>query len=86
MPTYEYTCPACGRTFERQMSLSQHSAEATCPSCGAIATQRVGAGVTVLSGRSGFKKAPAEGCGGRPTCGEESPCCERGLACDGGDD
>jgi putative FmdB family regulatory protein len=34
MPTYAYTCRACGRTFEVQLSLKEHDAhQVQCPQC-----------------------------------------------------
>jgi putative FmdB family regulatory protein len=35
MPTYEYTCEDCGRTFDTVMSLAEHAREKPrCESCG----------------------------------------------------
>lgn len=38
MPTYEYRCRACGRTFETFMSINEHERQKregiACPHCG----------------------------------------------------
>ena len=34
MPTYEYHCNSCGKTFTQQTSVSEHdSGKPTCPKC-----------------------------------------------------
>jgi putative FmdB family regulatory protein len=34
MPTYEYRCNSCGKTFTQQTSVSEHdSGKPTCPKC-----------------------------------------------------
>lgn len=34
MPTYEYRCTRCGKTFERQESVAEHErARPECPKC-----------------------------------------------------
>lgn len=40
MPTYEYSCDACGREFEAFKRMSD-PAEAACPHCGADRTHRL---------------------------------------------
>jgi putative FmdB family regulatory protein len=35
MPTYEYRCADCGKTFTRNASMAEHdSARPACPKCG----------------------------------------------------
>jgi putative FmdB family regulatory protein len=34
MPTYEYSCPACGSTFEALRKVSERDQPIACPSCG----------------------------------------------------
>ncbi len=39
MPLYEYECPACGRDFERRVSVSESDSQ-SCPHCGSPYTKR----------------------------------------------
>lgn len=39
MPTYEYTCPACGAAFDAVKPMSASQEPEPCPSCGASATR-----------------------------------------------
>ncbi|MBN2386299.1 MAG: hypothetical protein JXB85_04710 [Anaerolineales bacterium] len=32
MPRYDFTCPICGQTFEKQLSFAENSAQVRCPS------------------------------------------------------
>lgn len=42
MPTYEYECVKCGKTFQRQEHLNEHeSAHPRCPECGAEKVHQV---------------------------------------------
>jgi len=50
MPLYEYTCTACGETFEIVSSLAERDAKAVCPACGGHDTARVFSPIT-LAGR-----------------------------------
>jgi putative FmdB family regulatory protein len=35
MPTYQYRCEKCGKTFERTETMSEHeAAKPQCPNCG----------------------------------------------------
>jgi putative FmdB family regulatory protein len=35
MPSYEYLCKACNKTFTKSLSMRQHDTESpTCPACG----------------------------------------------------
>ncbi len=34
MPIYEYTCPGCGRTFEKRVSFTESDERQDCPHCG----------------------------------------------------
>ncbi|MFN7951742.1 MAG: zinc ribbon domain-containing protein [bacterium] len=40
MPIYEYQCPACGATFEKQQSITAAPIK-TCPECGGRKVQRL---------------------------------------------
>jgi putative FmdB family regulatory protein len=37
MPIYEYSCPACGESFEAYKRLSEEKERETCPKCGGAA-------------------------------------------------
>jgi len=50
MPLYEYTCTACGETFEIVSSLAERDAKAVCPACGGRDAARVFSPIT-LAGR-----------------------------------
>ncbi len=40
MPTYEFTCESCSKTFEVTLTLTQRaSTKVKCPSCGSEASQ-----------------------------------------------
>ena len=34
MPIYEYTCPQCGKRFEKRVSFNEADERQTCPNCG----------------------------------------------------
>lgn len=40
MPIYEYQCPSCGVTFEKQQSITANPIK-TCPECGGRKVQRL---------------------------------------------
>lgn len=41
MPIFEYTCPACGTTFERLVLRPQATNPIPCPQCGHADTMKV---------------------------------------------
>jgi putative FmdB family regulatory protein len=53
MPRYEYQCNECQKTFEIQLSLTQHdkAGAAVCPSCGSSNVKQLIAGVTVITSK-----------------------------------
>lgn len=54
MPTYDYTCGACGHTFERFEAITAPP-DKTCPKCGeGTARRKIGAGAGVIFKGSGF--------------------------------
>ena len=54
MPTYEYECEACGKTFEEFQQISEKP-KRKCPHCGKLkARRRIGAGAAVIFRGSGF--------------------------------
>lgn len=53
MPTYEYECPACHRSFERFQPITARPS-ARCPECGRPARRLISAGAGFLFKGSGF--------------------------------
>ena len=54
MPTYDYRCNACGKSFEIFHSMTQ-AAKRKCPECGKLKLERlIGAGSGVIFKGSGF--------------------------------
>ena len=54
MPTYDYECDACGRSFERFQRITAKPVR-TCPKCGKRRARRlIGAGAAVIFKGSGF--------------------------------
>jgi putative FmdB family regulatory protein len=47
MPTYEYGCEACGKTWELEQRITEAPAK-DCPSCGKAAAKRLISGGTFL--------------------------------------
>lgn len=80
MPIYEYTCPACGHTFEKLQSLEQGTA-APCPECGQTAQKIMSASVGyVMKGARGNGKWPREAgscCGQQSGCDNPRRCCTK---------
>lgn len=66
MPTYDYTCDACGHNWEEFQSMSS-SPKRKCPACGKLKARRlIGAGGGIIFKGSGFyvtdyknKRAPS---------------------------
>jgi putative FmdB family regulatory protein len=77
MPTYDYDCDSCGRTFELFQSISEPPAE-TCPNCGGAVKRRIHGGAGLIFKGSGFyltdykKAAPASAEGKAETGGEKT--------------
>ena len=55
MPTYDYTCAACGHRFEVVHGVHGHGPE-TCPSCGGGPVRKAFAPPTVVFKGSGWAK------------------------------
>jgi putative FmdB family regulatory protein len=53
MPTYEYECKSCGKTFEAFQSMADAPLE-SCPSCGKAVRRLIGGGTGVIFKGSGF--------------------------------
>jgi putative FmdB family regulatory protein len=68
MPTYEFRCRACGRTFEERRAMADADAPAVCPD-GHRDTTRL---LSVFAATGGASPAPAPslngGCGGHCAC------------------
>lgn len=56
MPIYEYTCPACGSTFEKRVGFSESDQPQKCPKCGNEHARRH---VSLIGGMSGGSSRPA---------------------------
>ena len=77
MPTYEYKCDACGKTFERFQSIMAAPIK-TCPFCGKHKVKRlIGAGAGLIFKGSGFYQTdyPSESykSGAKSAAGESKP-------------
>ncbi|MBL8967459.1 MAG: zinc ribbon domain-containing protein [Spirochaetaceae bacterium] len=53
MPTYEYECKTCGKTFEAFQSMSD-APLSSCPECGKPIRRLIGGGTGVIFKGSGF--------------------------------
>jgi putative FmdB family regulatory protein len=53
MPTYEYRCTRCDRTFEKFQGITEQRVK-KCPRCGGRVERLIGAGAAVLFRGSGF--------------------------------
>jgi len=53
MPLYEFSCPTCGRTFERHVPLGSNQSEVRCPS-GHRNVRRIYSAPSVVFKGSGF--------------------------------
>jgi putative FmdB family regulatory protein len=53
MPTYEYECSACDKTFDVFQSMSDAALE-TCPTCGSKVKRLIGGGTGIIFKGSGF--------------------------------
>jgi putative FmdB family regulatory protein len=52
MPTYNYRCEKCGKTFERTETISEHeTAKPQCPKCGSMKVSTVPARVYVVTSK-----------------------------------
>jgi len=64
MPIYDYSCRACGKTFEAFVLRQSDAAEVTCPGCGAREVERRISRPAAVSGAGAAGGAPARrGCG-----------------------
>ncbi|MEI6724697.1 MAG: zinc ribbon domain-containing protein [Actinomycetes bacterium] len=52
MPVYEFTCDACGETFEIISSLADRDEKAVCPACGGREVKAVFSSVSLGGSRS----------------------------------
>lgn len=53
MPTYEYECDKCGKTFEKFQKMSDEALKA-CPKCGGSVQRLIGSGGGIIFKGSGF--------------------------------
>ena len=63
MPTYDYSCPACGSVFEAMRKFSERDEAIACPACGSPVQRKVSAPVFMAGGlsRSGPHWVPDPG-------------------------
>lgn len=71
MPTYDYQCAECGNRFESFQNMSDRPLEA-CPACGGPVKR-------LISGGSGFIMKSGDKM--KTACGNDVPCCGRGVPC-----
>ncbi len=64
MPVYEFTCDACGETFEIISSLADRDEKAVCPACGGRDVKPVFSSVSLGGSRSSVN--PECSCGPTP--------------------
>ena len=50
MPIYEFSCPSCGKVFERKRPVQKASQGARCPECGKNAQRIFGAAIIGVGG------------------------------------
>lgn len=82
MPTYEYRCESCGRTFEEFHNMND-TAPRKCPECGGKAEKMIGTGSGIIFKGSGFY-ATDYARGGNcsdGSCGDSSGSCPAGGCC-----
>jgi putative FmdB family regulatory protein len=74
VPTYDYTCAACGHRFEVVHGVHGHGPE-TCPSCGGGPVRKAFAPPTVVFKGSGWAKVDrrSNSSGPKRDSGDESP-------------
>ena len=76
MPTYEYECEECKRTFEQFQNMTDPPLE-KCPECSGRVRRLIGGGAGIIFKGSGFYatdyKNPSGSSGTR--CGRDAPCC-----------
>lgn len=67
MPSYDFTCQDCGRTYEVRLSMSAYSdgEGRVCPDCSSTNVERAYTAVNVIAGgkSSGGSSASGGGCG-----------------------
>ena len=69
MPTYEYTCDKCGKSFEKFQSISSEPF-ANCPSCDNKTRRSISGGMGVIFKGSGFYTTDYK----KKSKGEEKAC------------
>jgi len=78
MPTYEYFCESCGRTFEKLQQMSDKPLK-SCPQCGKKVKRLIGAGAgVIISAKSGGSASGKTCCGRTERC-DKPPCSSDGA-------
>ncbi|MBN2380286.1 zinc ribbon domain-containing protein [candidate division WOR-3 bacterium] len=73
MPTYEYHCASCGKSFEKIHAMSENP-DVICPECGAKALRQISGGAGII-----MKGGNTQGscCGIDSPCSDPKRCCEK---------
>ncbi len=66
MPIYEYTCPQCGRPFEKRVGFAEADERQECPNCGNPHASR---GLSLIGGVRGTGSGSSSGARSAPSCG-----------------
>ncbi len=64
MPTYGYSCPACGHEYEQLQKMSDET-RAKCPKCGTAGERIISGGAGVVFKGSGFYETDYKRAGSR---------------------
>lgn len=82
MPTYDYTCTACGHALEEFQSMSAKPLR-KCPKCGKNALERgIGGGAGLIFKGSGFWQT--DRAGAKKKGGDDAPAPKPPAGCGGG--
>jgi putative FmdB family regulatory protein len=73
VPMYEYTCEACGESFEQLVRSMQGEHKVQCPKCASASTKRA-LSVFAVSSESGGSRGDSAGPGMCGRCGGPGPC------------
>lgn len=70
MPIYEYTCRACGTSFEKRLKVEERQQKQTCPECGRVEAEfhmsapgLVGIGASASRSDMGTCPSTGQACG-----------------------
>jgi putative FmdB family regulatory protein len=76
MPTYEYHCSSCGKTFDVFHSITDNPVN-KCPECGKSVKRLISGGSGfIMKGRSGSREMPS--CAHTGCCADSGSCADAG--------